>query len=121
MDDWPIRKGFPRQNRTAPRQLRAGASRSGIDNLFFAVSCSGMKKASKRVRRSVVLYVMTWAIGVFPAMSVASNTLEAREIAVATPAAQRIVNFERQHNTKTRKRKATTNNAAKKTTLAEAR
>src|SRR3569832_493874 len=119
MDDWPIRKGFPRQNRTAPRQLRAGASRSGIDNLFFAVSCSGMKKASKRVRRTVVLYVLTWAIGVFPAMSMANSPLEAREIAVATPAAERFVNFEQQHNKEKRKHEATSVDAAGKSSLAE--
>src|SRR3569623_75325 len=121
MDDWPIRKGFPRQNRTAPRQLRAGASRSGIDNLFFAVSCSGMKKASKRVRRTVVLYVLTWAIGVFPAMSVACSLLEAREIAVATPAAQRSGNFERRRGAGTGTRVAASDDAAVKSSLAEAR
>src|SRR3569833_211266 len=78
-------------------------------------------KASKRVRRSVVMYVLTWAIGVFPAMSAASSPLEAREIAVATPAAQRIVNFERLLGSVTGKRVAASGDAAVKSSLAEAR
>src|SRR3569832_2285822 len=78
-------------------------------------------KASKRVRRSVVMYVLTWAIGVFPAMSAANSPLEAREIAVATPAAQRIVNFERLLGSVTGKRVAASGDAAVKSSLAEAR
>src|SRR3569832_1333715 len=78
-------------------------------------------KASKRVRRSVVMYVLTWAIGVFPAMSAANSPLEAREIAVAPPAAQRIVNFERLLGSVTGKRVAASGDAAVKSSLAEAR
>src|SRR3569833_3038674 len=78
-------------------------------------------KARKRVRRSVVKYELTWALGVIPAMSAATSPLEAREIAVATPAAQRIVNFERLLGSVTGKRVAASGDAAVKSSLAEAR
>src|SRR3569623_1866029 len=78
-------------------------------------------KASKRVRRSVVMYVLTWAIGVFPAMSAANSPLEAREIAVATPAAQRIVNFERLLGSVPGMRGAASGDAAVMSARAEAR
>src|SRR3569833_776022 len=78
-------------------------------------------KASKRVRRSVVMYVLSWAFGVFLVLSVVFCLLEAREIAAATPAAQRIVNFERLLGAVTGKRVAASGDAAVKSSLAEAR